>query len=294
MYVAAQPGIGSSIAVFALGVDGCNHTRALEGAVRLLQEASAASGSAAPIFQFIPAVDGSWAGPDNLHSLKLQGVLHRSWWKRPPKAFSVRKHGHVAIPQQSLATLTSTLTHRRAWEQMLDQNLSAAVIFEDGPIEGLTQAPLSALGSALEAMRRADATWEYLNLGRCDDGCQAQVEVGRVTRTGQAIVTSPSSLCTHAYVVTAAGARKLLAFSLPVAYNLDHFIALLFRRGVLRQYSLSPPSFSRQPASSHRARQDGEGPREFVECKQGGYSSLADKVCVCMCVCVCVHVCVCV
>uniref|UniRef100_A0A7S3WD19 Uncharacterized protein n=1 Tax=Strombidinopsis acuminata TaxID=141414 RepID=A0A7S3WD19_9SPIT len=150
---------------------------------------------------------------------------------------------------------------------MLEYNISVALIVEDsfklalgdslGGKDVETSAPVATVRSALHALHRSDPEWEHLNLGICEDPCYpstASTTSVTVPNTGQSIITSTRSLCTHAYALTAQGARKLLSFSLPLKYPVDHLISLLSRKQLLRQYSVSPPTFtssSRSPSGAY-------------------------------------------
>ena len=57
------------------------------------------------------------------------------------------------------------------------------------------------------------------------------------------LVKSLAPLCTHSYLITLEGAKKLLAASLPIVVPVDVLMTITSRIGELRMFSASPRLF---------------------------------------------------
>lgn len=220
-------------------------------------ETSTAASELYEQIHFIPAVPKGVIG---MNKLIAQGAVHP--FSALTMGMNLRKFGISGRGRQDSFTVACAFSHRRVWESMLHAKHHFAIIFEDDAwlslnrsqsrapstkptaFNSLTGHGRAAVKAALNTVARLDPDWEYINLGRCYDYCAAEKVISKVEETGQLVVTSPSSLCTHAYAVSAIGARKLLSVTLPHVFAVDVLVTLLSRNGLLRQYSLSPPSFT--------------------------------------------------
>ena len=156
-----------------------------------------------------------------------------------PKAFGnyatrMKHFGLTARAYQNRFTVACALTHRRAWELMVAQNRSIALIFEHDARSMVSNAEWST-HDAIANVSAVDSRWDILQLGRCWDFCST---TKNTTNTG--IVTSVSPGCSHAYVLTREGASTLLRYSLPHITSVDFLFAVLHRTHRLRMYSVTP------------------------------------------------------
>jgi len=128
-----------------------------------------------PTVDFVPAVAKASLNLEQLVDLKVV-----SRWVLMPMNSTIGAFGLSGRSGQDKFTVACALTHRRAWEQMVDQHLSAAIIFEDDAYYALSLhnstprpiiPPTEALRRTLTAVSAVDPDWEYINLGRCYDFC---------------------------------------------------------------------------------------------------------------------------
>ena len=137
-------------------------------------------------------------------------------------------------------TVACALTHRRAWERIVTDGLDYGIIYEaDAVFKGSRK---QYLRHVLHVMTTTDPKWELINLGRCFDFCESQKFITKLSPT-QNIVTSLSSGCTHAYMISREGAKKLLQWSLPYTMPVDYLMDMLSRSEILRMYSITAPVF---------------------------------------------------
>ena len=195
--------------------------------------------------EFIPAFLKEEVAVDEMAALGLTApdVFH-------DVRLRVASHGLSGSTRQDAFTIACSLTHRRVWEMMVARGIPYAMVLESDAIfvgEGVTaqQAMLQAVHQATET----DPEWDLLNLGRCWDLCELDVTVAGGRLGSGRIVRSVSAGCTHAFVVSLAGAQKLLTHSLPHVTSIDYLIALLSRTSRLHVYSVSPRLFDQVPAS---------------------------------------------
>lgn len=142
--------------------------------------------------------------------------------------------------QMSPFRVACLLSHRRALQYFLEAGFEHAVVLEADAVESprwhtsghrasdADDEPKGAAAAVLGLARSVaeyDPNWSLINLGRCFDDCRSEEELEGVS----GFVQSPLPLCTHAYVVSRAGARALLEYSLPAVMPVDHLIALLGR-----------------------------------------------------------------
>jgi hypothetical protein len=81
--------------------------------------------------------------------------------------------------------------------------------------------PHESVVATIDAASVVDRDWDLVNLGRCWDWCTEQREVGNISRTRQTLVRPMWTGCTHTYVISRAGAEKMLTFSMPHVVSVD-------------------------------------------------------------------------
>lgn len=159
--------------------------------------------------------------------------------------------------------LANVLAHRKVYQRVVDRGLPAAFVFEDDAVltrtlrQGLLRShltPADLLRETLQNAERLDPEWDLINMGRCYDLCslnnfmQHPDKANVIASTGQLFITSPQSMCLHAYAVSARGARKMLSLTLPFVYPIDLLTPLLSRAGLLNYYSITPLTFQQRDA----------------------------------------------
>jgi hypothetical protein len=171
----------------------------------------------------------------------------------------VKQLGLNGKTAQEAFTVACAMSHRRIWQLVSSRQIPVALVLEsDQQFDRPGWAP-PAVSAVIRAANEADPSWELINLGRCYDYCEADVVVGAVRfARGEALgklVRSLSPLCTHSYLVSLAGARKLLSVTLPHTTAVDSLMALLGRIGLMRVYSVTPRLFTQdrgEAGGTHR------------------------------------------
>lgn len=172
-----------------------------------------------------------------------------------PRAF--RHRGEMP-----LGHIGCSLSHRALYEEIGRNGWRRVVVFEDDvlPVPG-------ALDHLPDVLRQLPEDWELCYLGywrsaapTLGDRMRQALYVGlspfRLVRWRpcEAMRLLPRRfspnlwragrhLCTHAYAVSAAGARKLLEAQTPVAFNSDQLLVYLVLRGRLSAYAAEPKVF---------------------------------------------------
>lgn len=184
--------------------------------------------------------------------LEREGVLDE---RGTPRAYRYK----VEMP---LGAVGCSLSHRSLYEQIAANGWRHVVVFEDDvvPVE-------NALVHLPDALRQLPDDWELCYLGYWRDATPtlrtrvrlalyvALSPFGLVRwRPGEALRLLPRRfspnlwaggrhLCTHAYAVTAAGARKLLEAQTPVRFYSDQLLSFLALRGRICAYATVPKLF---------------------------------------------------
>jgi len=108
------------------------------------------------------------------------------WWRRPMK----------------LGELACSLAHLALWQAIADAAHPLALILED---DAMLSAPLeSELDATLQELVVHDPAWDLLYLGRRRWDEDREIGLARLVSPGY-------SACLHAYMLSASGARKLIA-----------------------------------------------------------------------------------
>ena len=136
-----------------------------------------------------------------------------------------------------------TLSHRKAWQQCIDDNLPACLFFEDD---------FTAVGPELR--KRLDAAvallphdWQFLQLGRCwDPTCD--VAADRVSPDADLFRANKPQMgtCFHAYAVTRKGAFELQEVAKYIDIPIDHGGTFIPARD--KRFYISPALFTQNPA----------------------------------------------
>ncbi len=178
--------------------------------------------------------------------------------RRTPRAFRHRA-------EMPLGHIGCSLTHRRIYEQIVENGWRRVVIMEDDVLP--QEDALALLPAALDQL---PARFELCYLGYLgNEVVTPRARLRRAAylalspfglarwRPGEArrLLPRPFSanlrragrhLCTHAYAVTLEGARKLLAAQTPVGFNADQLLAFLVLRGRIEAYVTQPVFFDQE------------------------------------------------
>jgi len=160
------------------------------------------------------------------------------------------------------AEVGCSLSHRAVYERVLREGWRNALVLEDDVV------PLPAgLEKAGEVLAQLPASWELLYLGY--EGGEVVKARHRLKQAGYLALSALGFLhwrprevlglyaapfspnlrragkhhCTHAYAVSAAGARKLLEAQTPVAYSSDQLLLKLCIGGRIEAYLTEPKLF---------------------------------------------------
>lgn len=203
-------------------------------------------------YRFLDAVDKLDLDRERL---RREGLYDE---RRTPRAFRHRT-------EMPLGHIGCSLSHRRIYEQMVENGWRRVVVLEDDVVP--REDALAQLPAALEQL---PAGFELCYLGYLGNevvtprarlrhaSYVALAPLGLVRwRPGEALRLLPRPfsanlrragrhLCTHAYAVTLEGARKLLDAQTPVAFNSDQLLAFLVLRGRLDAYAAHPVFFDQE------------------------------------------------
>lgn len=201
----------------------------------------------APV-EWFRAVDGLELGPAYLDAHGFALYRH---WKQPgatnPYHARDLKWGEVGC----------ALSHLLLWRRMVEEDIDTALILEDDTT--FTPGAAVRLHAALAAVEHHDREWDLCYAGRVRLGATAAEPI-----VGPGVVVPTFSYCTHAYVLSNRGARKLLSTGferaifpvdelLPALY--DHhpradIRALLAAAPRMRTYAIDPSLVAQEGAPS--------------------------------------------
>ena len=175
--------------------------------------------------------------------------------RRTPRAFRHRR-------EMPLGHIGCSMSHRALYEEIAAKGWRRVIVFEDdvAPVE-------DALPLLPDVLGQLPGDWELCYLGywkpaaptahaRLKRAFYVALSPFRLVpwRPGEAMRLLPRRfsanlwrggrhLCTHAYAVSASGARKLLEAQTPVAFNADQLLAYLVLRGRLSAFAAEPKLF---------------------------------------------------
>jgi GR25 family glycosyltransferase involved in LPS biosynthesis len=142
----------------------------------------------------------------------------------------------------SAFSVACTLAHRKVWRAVVERKVDYALVLEHDAIyvHSRIDKAIRDATKVAATVKRHSASWEFVNLGRCWDFCDVDIPIAGVIDSRQQLVRSVNALCTHAYLVSYSGARKLLRFSKYQFLPVDALLTLLYRSGKLDMYSATP------------------------------------------------------
>ncbi len=187
--------------------------------------------------EFVPGVDGS--------------RLREEDWRRYDKETSLQVYGVDMLAGE----IGCYLSHYRLLQRMLDENLDVALILEDDVrfeddfpdvLAALMQAPRDWLLVRLSTSRRTSADWAA-NRGRA---------VAQLTPRYRLLRLGTHVLGAGAYLVTRAGAQRLVDYGCKIVMPIDHTMDRYWENGI-KPYVVSPfPVQQRQDLPSSIGNRD--------------------------------------
>lgn len=131
----------------------------------------------------------------------------------------------------SLGTIGCGLSHMAIWSTIAsaDSNVCVA-IFEDDIASYINKEDLQ--NKIKEAKKNIDKDWDFIFLGRCIDSCHES------TKIIDGLYKTKRPYCTHAYIISSRGARKMLTRSLYT--GIDTQIVNETGVGGLKAYTFHP------------------------------------------------------
>jgi hypothetical protein len=139
----------------------------------------------------------------------------------------------VSDIQDVISTIGCGLSHMCIWAYCLDKNMEMAYVFEDDIVAWIGKDDLQ--WRINDALTKMDPDWDFLFLGRCGDKCQAMKEIS------DGLYRTSYSMCTHAYIISSRGMRKML--SRPLHAGIDIQIVLGTSSGFAKAYAFHPSMF---------------------------------------------------
>lgn len=146
------------------------------------------------------------------HPAVSLGTAHNIYYKTRRSVYEIDAAGAVGC----------SLSHFKAWQQLLDSNAPALLVFEDD-----CTVPASLKWRLEQILKDAPEDWDIIQLQRTRyssgvSGCKPIAGEG------------PWQLCTslmgtHAYIVSRRGAQRLLARAYPIELHVDAYMAYMAR-----------------------------------------------------------------
>lgn len=191
-------------------------------------------------YEFIPAYLKENVLPlKNLFHTKfaLKYGFEKSYHKRI-------KHGQAYRMLSDTFTIACSNTHRRMWQLITKRHQQITLVMEGDSVSSEVLKVLNihnTINSIIERVQKIDNNWDVIQLSRCWDHCSEDktVSKGKIFN----IITSPSPLCTNAYVISEKGAKILLKRSIPYQTAVDSFMTVLQRVNAIKTYSITPRLF---------------------------------------------------
>ena len=131
------------------------------------------------------------------------------------------------------------MSHRKAWQTIVDKNLNTALILEDDayPLPGFVE-------NLKRVWSQVPSDWDIVYLGgniRNIPQIFEKMGVKRNKYINENVMIPGFPCTTHAYAVSKKGVRKILAGTDPVRYHIDVQLALLYQKNRdIKVYSIKP------------------------------------------------------
>jgi hypothetical protein len=134
-----------------------------------------------------------------------------------------RSHYEIDAP----GAVGASLSHFKAWKQLLDSRAPAIIVFEDD-----ATLPTDFKARLQRVLAELPAKWDMIQFQRTDFG-------GGVYGCKPLTDGTPWQICTslmgaYAYMVSRSGAEKLLARAYPIELHVDAYMAYMCRLGHIR------------------------------------------------------------
>lgn len=169
-----------------------------------------------------------------LNALRLEanGHIHAAVLKDSIEQSVLKSAGTLSSHCRPLrnAEIACYLSHMQLYSKIVEYDYTSMMIFEDD-VAIPSQDISSVFRIVCDDVAKADPNYDIIYFGRCWDLCEKESAVSKdVIRTFY-----PG--CTHSYVVSLSGARKLLTYLGVIQDSLDRSIKKLAYNGMLRCYA---------------------------------------------------------
>jgi len=188
---------------------------------------------------FIPAVDKQYVLSKKQDLIENGAINHNLFSMKFDKR--LEQFGLNGRNIQDHFTVACHMTHRRAWINLLESTRKYILVLESDAVYNFKTNVKKEIENIVHDI---DNNWDIINLGRCWDFCNN--EIVDYLFDNFKLISSSSSGCTHAYLVSRSGARKMLYYTIPYIISVDYLIALLSRNIRLQMYSVSPRMFDQR------------------------------------------------
>lgn len=152
--------------------------------------------------------------------------------------------------------IACSLSHRNIYQTIVDNNWKRVLIFEDDVVPDFNNLPL-----IIEAVKELPSDWELFYLGYLKNEkatigkrlkqfwykvmgtlSLSRIPVSMIKRSlphkySSSLLKAGFHDCTHAYAISAAGAKKLIAEQTPVKYRADNLLTALILKGEMNAYA---------------------------------------------------------
>lgn len=173
---------------------------------------------------------------------------------------------HVTANPKFSHELGCTLAHRSVWQKIVDSahaggNSGWTAVFE---ADAIMREDFAQRNSALQAQLDSVEA-DIILMGHCFESCPSSYQGALDIGGGVHVVHSNHPVCTHAYLISASGAKRLLGLTVPMKMAVDERIRATSNDGRLRSLSSCPP-IARQPWQKEREMFTGtdDGVSEFI------------------------------
>jgi len=222
-------------------------------------------------FSSLTFSDAVYIGRPEIESLVGTGEVASNYSSWYVKAFDRRD---VMKNPKFQHELGCTLAHRKVWQRIVDrfdagETAPWAAVFEG---DAILRRDFSQRALTLQSQLASESA-DIILMGHCFESCPSSL-VGASLNLGANVhaVPSTSAVCTHAYLVSASGAKRLLGLTVPMKMAVDERIRAATQKGRLQSLSVCPP-ISRQPwqVEAEMFAPQVDGAVEFV--RRGGNAS---------------------
>jgi len=199
-------------------------------------------------FSSLTFSDPVYVGEADIERLLDEGSIdphYSSWYVKTFDRHNLMKN--PKFPHE----LGCTLAHRKVWREFLERfdagkSTPWAAVFEGDAILRSDFAQRVMALKSHDSFQYKKTTEDIIMLGHCFEACPSSLGNAVDLGANVHVVSSKQAVCTHAYLVSASGAKRLLGLTVPMKQAVDERIRGAAHKGTLNSLSVCPP-ISRQP-----------------------------------------------